>query len=78
MSADPEYRPIWKNRRRVIFGSLIMDCVFIFMVLVGWFLGFEVNASVAAIASALIVKDLAIIASYVFGATWEDINLWKP
>lgn len=75
---DPQYQPTWKNRRRTIFGSLIFDAVLCLAVIGGWLFGLEVGTGVATIVSALIVKDLAIIASYVFGAAWEDISLWKP
>lgn len=75
---DQQYKPTWTNRRRTIFGSLVFDALIVAAVITGWLFGIEVNASVAAIVSALVVKDLAIIASYVFGAAWEDIQLWKP
>lgn len=75
---DAEYRPTWKKRRAVIFGTLILDAVLLVFVFVGWgFLSLEVSTALATIVVSQILRGTAIIASYVFGATWEDIRLWR-
>lgn len=75
---DPEYRPKWEKRRAVIFGTLILDAVVLLFVFVCWaFLSLEVNAPLATVVVSTILRDTAIVASYVFGATWEDIRLWQ-
>lgn len=74
---DPEYRPKWENRRRVIFGTLIFDALVIVALLAGWYYGLADHAFISVIAGAVILRSTAIIASYVWGAAWEDIRLWQ-
>lgn len=75
---DPEFRPSWANRRRTIFGALIFCAATLAALLVGWFMGIDGNATTVTIAGGVIFCATAVIASYVFNATWEDIRLWKP
>lgn len=78
LTGDPEYRPVWKNRRRVIFGTLILDALVVAAVVVGWFFyGLDISTPFSVVLTAIVARDTAIIASYVFGATWEDIRLWR-
>ena len=72
---NEEYRPVWKNRRRVIFGTLLLDAAVLIAVLVGWFKGLDINAAFSAVIVALVARDTAIIGAYVFSATWEDIKI---
>jgi hypothetical protein len=75
---DSEYRPVWENRRKVIFGSLYFCALVEIMLLaMAWF-GVESSAMLVTIAGANKFLATAVIGSYVWGATWEDISLWKP
>lgn len=74
---DTEYRPVWKNRRKVIFGSLwFCALVEIMLLLMAWF-GVESSAMLVTIAGGNRLMATAVIGSYVWGAAWEDISLWK-
>lgn len=65
------YRPIWKNRRRVIFGTLTF-CAFGITYLGAWGEDTRVNETIAI---GLLLLAAAVIGSYVFGAVWDDKNV---
>jgi hypothetical protein len=65
------YRPIWKNRRRVVFLSLTF-CAGIIAYLAVWGADTAVNE---AIATGVLILAASIIGSYVFGAVWDDKNV---
>jgi len=75
---DPELRPTWENRRKVIFGTLIFCSLVEIALIVGWYLGVESSPMVVTIAGGNRLTAVAVVGSYVFNATWEDIRLWKP
>ena len=74
-----EAKPSWKNRRRVIFWSLILCAATWAWILVGmpiW--GFEIAESIAE--TALTMSGFlagSVIGGYVFGATWESVGMSK-
>lgn len=70
-TATGTYRPIWKNRRRVIFGTLIF-CAGVIAYLAAWGADTRVNE---AIAMGVLILVASIIGSYVFGAVWDDANV---
>lgn len=74
---DPEYRPVWENRRKVIFGSLFF-CALVEIVLIAtaW-AGVESSALLVTIAGGNRLMATAVVGSYVWGAAWEDISLWR-
>lgn len=74
----PEYRPSWKNRRWVIFKSLYFCAAVEVVLLATAFVGIESSPLLVTIAGGNRAMATAIIGSYVFGAVWEDIRLWKP
>lgn len=74
----PAYKPSWKNRRWVIFKSLYFCAAVEVVLLSTAFFGIESSALLVTIAGGNRAMATAIIASYVFGAAWEDISLWKP
>lgn len=63
-----KFRGTWKNRRRVIFGTLIYCGGAIGYLIFGG----EDNSLNAAIATGLILLAGSVIGSYVFGAVWDD------
>lgn len=65
------YRPIWKNRRRVIFGSLFF-CAGVTIYLAAWGADTAVNETIA---MGILLLAAAVIGSYVFGAVWDDRNI---
>ena len=73
-----EEKPSWKNRRRVIFWSLIF-CVATWVWILGssmW--GVEIADKIAETAltmSAFLAGS--VIGGYVFGATWETVGMNK-
>lgn len=76
MSVDLQagtYRPVWKNRRRVIFGSLLYIAgLNAYLAALGE--DTRVNETLAA---GSLLLAAAIIGSYVFGAVWDDSNVLK-
>jgi hypothetical protein len=68
--SDPEFRPKWENRRKVIFGTLVY-CAAMLPPLA--FLG---EGEVAeTVAMGLVLLAAGTIGSYVFGASWEYVRL---
>ncbi len=66
-------QPSWKNRRRVIFGTLGF-CALTLSIPI-----FRGDAAmVEALAPSYSLLVAGIVGSYVFGAAWQDINLSKP
>ena len=73
---DPEYRPKWQNRRKVIFGSLLFSAFIITACTAGWlFYELEINAPLSAVLVSLVGMSTVIISVYVFNARIEDISL---
>ena len=76
---EPEQKPSWKNRRRVIFWSLILCSACWMWILVGmpiW--GFTIAEKIAE--TALTMSGFlagSVIGGYVFGATWESVGMSK-
>jgi len=74
-----EEKPSWKNRRRVIFWTLILCAAVWIWILVGvpiW--GFEIAEKIAE--TALTMSGFlagSVIGGYVFGATWESVGMSK-
>ena len=70
---DPEFRPKWENRKRVIFLSLIF-CAFciLYVMLTG-----EDTKLNETIVTMSFIAAISIIGSYVFGAAWDDKNVMK-
>ena len=73
-----ENKPSWKNRRRVIFGSLLF-CALVWVYVLGSpLIGvtlIEKIAEVALTMSAFLAGS--VIGSYVFGAVWSDVGMKK-
>lgn len=66
-------QPSWKNRRKVLFITLLfnMFCISYIMIL-----GEDNNINEVIVMWSFILSGTC-IGSYVFGATWQDINLHK-
>lgn len=72
-AASGSYRPIWKNRRRTIFGTLIY-CALSSAYLISPIA--ETDPEVAKMALMMnAILAAGVIGSYVFGATWDDKNV---
>ena len=73
-----EKKPSWKNRRRVIFCSLVF-CALVWVYVLGSPLLnitlMEKIAEVALTMSAFLAGS--VIGSYVFGAVWSDVGMKK-
>lgn len=71
------YRPTWKNRRRVIFASLVFTALEVAGVFVAGLLKIDLGNSQVAetIIGAAHLFAAGIIGSYVFGAVKDDSNL---
>lgn len=69
--------PSWRYRRIVIFSSLVFNIVAITSIIIGWFLNKTDNTAIQIIAGGSIAQSTAVIGSYVFGATFQDINIMK-
>lgn len=68
--SDPEFKPVWKNRRRVIFLTLLFfACIIGFIT--GWGEDTRLNETIIQFA---FIGKLSIIGCYVFGAAWEDVT----
>ena len=62
--------PSWKNRRRVIFGSLIFCALTVSYTL--W-KGDDTKIAETAISMAFIM-GMSVVGSYAFAATWESVG----
>jgi len=69
-TAEGSYRPIWKNRRRVIFGSLFY-CAGQLAYLAA--LGADTRVNEMIVLGSFVLAG-GVIGSYVFGAVWDDKN----
>lgn len=69
-SKDPEFRPKWENRRRVIFATLAF-CAGAIIYLIGWGEDTRLNETIAQFAW---IAALSVIGAYVFGSAWEDVT----
>jgi hypothetical protein len=67
--------PPWRYRRILIYASWLLGAVCIAA-------GIRAYQSNATVAAQLVVTGGALIGGilsvYIVGATWQDINLWKP
>jgi hypothetical protein len=70
MNPDEQYKPIWKNRRRVIFTTLIF-CAAIITYLTGWGEDNRLNETIVQFS---FILGMAVVGSYVFGSAWEDVT----
>ena len=70
---DGEFKPSWKNRRRVIFGALFFCAGVVLYVL--WE-GTDSRVNETAITMSFFLAG-SIIGSYVFSSTWESIGISK-
>lgn len=68
---DSNYSPTWKNRRRVIFLTLIFCAVCVSYIMIKG----EDNEVNKVIVMWSFLLSGGTIGSYVFGATWESIRL---
>ena len=67
------YRPVWKNRRRTIFGTLFY-CAFSSAYLISPFAETDPEVAKMALMMNAILAG-SVIGAYVFGATWDDKNV---
>lgn len=67
---DPEYRPVWKNRRRVIFANLAFSAG---IILYQTFFGEDTRLAETTVIFAFI-NAMATVGAYAFNATWEDVT----
>lgn len=65
-----EYRPVWENRRKVIFLSLLFSAAVILYVMV---FGEDTKLNETIIQFSYIFGG-SVVGSYVFGSTWEDVT----
>lgn len=73
MNGDSEYMPVWKNRRKVIFGTLgFCASVIAYLTVVG-----KDTALNETIVQFSFLTAASIIGAYVFGATWQDVTIIK-
>jgi hypothetical protein len=67
-------KPSWKLRRRAVFGSLIFCALVVLWVTIRW--------DDTRLAETLVISSFglagAVIASYIGGAAYEDVKLYKP
>lgn len=70
-------KPSWFHRRILIYTTLLLDACILIGIVGGWLLGATDNTAIEIIAGATIIRDMVILACYVFGASIEDINLMK-
>lgn len=67
---DPEFKPVWKNRRRVIFATLIFCALTII-----WLTLFGEDTRLSeTIAQFAFIAGMGVVGSYCFSATWEDVT----
>lgn len=78
MNDGSEYQPTWKNRRRVIFSSLVF-CAIVWVYILGapifGIILLEKIAEVALTMTAFLAGS--VIGSYVFGAVYSDVGIAK-
>ena len=67
-------KPSWKLRRRAVFGSLVFCALVVIWVIARW--------DDTRLAETLVISSFglsgAVIASYIGGAAYEDVKLYKP
>lgn len=73
----PIPKPSWKHRRRLIYGTIILDAVVLLALVVGWLQGLAGDTVMAVVAAGVFIRSLFLLAAYVFGAVVEDISLNK-
>lgn len=67
---DPEFRPKWENRRKVIFANLLFSAAVIaYMTLFG-----EDTRLSETIVQFAFINAMGTVGSYAFSATWEDVT----
>ncbi len=70
-------QPSWFYRRILIYSTLGLDAAILIAIIIGWFLNLKENVAIQIIAGGILFRSMAILGSYVFNATWQDINLAK-
>ncbi len=66
-------RPSWKNRRKIIFASLLF-CAFCIMFIM--FQGNDTRVNESIVLGSFMLAG-SVIGTYVFGATWQDLSIEK-
>ena len=70
---DESYKPSWKNRRKVIFVTLLFCGASVAYMMIA-----DTGSSLhEALTGQLVLLAGSVIASYVFGAAWQDVSLGK-
>lgn len=70
-------KPSWIYRRTTVFTTLVFDAIALGAIIYGWYKGLSDNVAIEIVAGGVITQSTAIIGSYVFGATFESINVMK-
>lgn len=70
-------KPSWIYRRTTVFTCLVFDAILLASIVWGWYKGLADNTAIEILAGGLITQSTAVIGSYVFGATFESINVMK-
>lgn len=70
-------KPKWFYRRIIIFSTLTLDAAILVAIVIGWLLGKAESNTMQWIAGGVIARSMAVVGSYVFQASWEDINVMK-
>lgn len=75
----PEWleKPKWFYRRCIIFGTLSLDALILIACVTGWFFNKPESQVMSVIAGGVIARSTAVIGSYVFQASWEDVSLTR-
>lgn len=73
----PFPKPSWKHRRRLIYGTLILDALVIVAATIGWLMAIPSSTVATVLVSGAYISSLFILSAYVFGAVVEDISLHK-
>ena len=69
----PQKGPSWKFRRRAVFGSLLFSVAVIIYVAIRWD---DTNIGDTLALGAFGLMG-AVVASYIGGAAYEDVRLWR-
>lgn len=66
-------KPSWKNRRRVVFGTLAYCAVLVAYIVIS---GNDTRLNETAVTGLLVLAG-SVVGSYVFGAVWNDKNIMQ-
>jgi len=70
LKQESEYKPKWENRRKVIFGNLILDCICILYIMI---FGDDTKLNETIVTFAFL-NAFAVTSAYVFGSVVDDKN----